>query len=325
MFPRTLTRAGFVGLMLAGCGEKKLLIDAEVVNTQIDRVDANVPLCSATDAGPSPMRALAPQLGRLPQLLAPIQAAKRFVPRGSLRTAGSCGGDFSVTWEHESGVTDYTAAFQALCLESDDGVVVLEGSLTAREIGTPSDSGPVISAFEARTDGPIAVLHDGKRMLVEIDEVRTEFGKPETWAPGFPDDANPDRTTLTEATVTWPDDGGRVEFARDVEIERTSGIPYTIHVRAGVVGTEGEGAVDVRTPDDDPVVFGLSIPFVQSGAIDLLGSKQSSVRLTANPSAAGVIDIALNGEPFDRGVDCGLARQPLLEGALILMSELPLY
>lgn len=301
----------------------RMRLDAERVDLTLDRVDASVPLCAAIEAGaPSSARSLAASLGALQEA---VRAPTFRGPGGSRTSSGSCGGSLDVTYDHANGITDYVASFAAYCLESDDGPVTLDGVVLAREEGHPTDSGPMIEAFEARTDGELVISQNAEKMVLELGRIRTEYGNPNTWAPDPPDADHPDRTEVDRADLSFPDYDGRKDFARNLRTERTSGWPMTIHIVTGEVGTRGEGVVDIRTPEDDPLVIQIGLPIFEGGSVVLTGARGSEVVVRPAATAEGVFDVELEGVPFSRSVDCGMARGPLLEGALALMTELPLH
>lgn len=294
-------------LTTSACGGK-ITLDPAAVDARLDRFDETVPLCASADG--AAMRA--------------IGHALRAAPRrddASLTRAGSCGGSLDVTSAHESGVTDYAVTATAFCLNSAEGALTLDGALAARQIGKPSDAGPVISAFELSTDGPVTLASPSGTITLALDGARADYGVPAAWIPGVPDAEHPDVVTIRSATATFDVDG-RVDFVRDVRFERVGAAPATITIDRGEAGTEGEGYVDVRTADGAPLTYDFGQLAFTSGTLELVG--RGGTVVTVTPSAPATFAITLDGAPYDRGLDCAAARAPLVEGLAAVIEALPI-
>jgi len=327
---RELMLALAVSALAAGCGDKPLVLDQATVDDRLDRLEEMVPNCESPDvATPTrAMRTAARQMqklsegarllgkasGRLPPLL----------PMAGVGSSGSCGGTLDVTFEHGHGDTDYVLDFSGFCMSSDDGDIVLNGTVKGFEDGTPSDLGPVADSLEVSTDGPLEVVAEGNTMQVTLEGARTEYGNPAAGSPGAPDDENPNVTTVREASVVYVDFDEREDYIHDLRVERTGGTTATVRILDGVLGTRGEGRVDIRTPEGDPLVINLLGPTVTSGTIELQGADDTV--MTLQPGAEpGMIDLTLNGAPFDRMADCSSARTPLVESVAAIFLALPIY
>jgi hypothetical protein len=288
----------FIGLVaLTGCGNGLVKLDAETVNERLDWLSASLPMCQTPAAGTPPA---------LPS---------------DWRSDGSCGGTLTNLSEHDNGVTDIDLTFAAYCLQTDNGPVILDGVMKAKEIGQPTDYGPMISAFELDGDGPITVTRDSGTMEVEYGHSRTTYGTPSTFSPGEPTSDSPDRTEISRISFTYPD---RVDFFEGLVFERTSGWPATLHIRDGVAGTEGGGAMRLATPEADPLVFNVGTPFITSGSVVMTGKGGSEVTIVPDAATNLRFDLLLDGVPFERTVDCGTAQGPAIEFMTALMIELPI-
>ncbi|HMV65252.1 MAG TPA: hypothetical protein PKA64_00280 [Myxococcota bacterium] len=296
-------------IALTACGKDKatLVLDEATVTSRLEEIGRDVPGCDVS-AGAELARVMA-GVGALP------------VPDVST-VSGTCGGTLTVTSEHANGITDYTLVAASLCAGSADGDVVLDGTIQAREIGEPSDVGPVISAFELDSEGPIAIAQGGGTIDLEIDGIRAEYGKPAAWYPEEPDAANPDVTTVDEVRITFSSDG-RTEVLRGLRVERTGGSGASLTITDGQLGREGEGFANLRTPPGEPLLidtFGLSL---SGGAIELDGAKDTVLRVT--PGGSGTLVFELDGAPFPTGLDCSVGRQPMVEVGMALLVSLPIY
>jgi hypothetical protein len=306
-----------VALTLVGC-ESKIRLDEEALELRLDRIEETTPLCGA-DNSTSALRVVS-QLAQAARVARAIGLTDR-----PMSASGACGGTLEATSAHESGVTDYVLTMQDFCLQSDGGDVVLDGVVLATENGRPTDSGPIISSLEVETDGIVSLDHVDGGLEVEIDGIRVDYGYPETWAPGVPDEKNPDVTTVKEATVAYVDGDGRVDYLRDLRVERTGDFPSVLEVVKGQVGTEGEGYVDVQTAEDDPVVFNVSTLQVESGTIELHGAGGTVANIQRDPSTPGAFVVALEDGSYTRTLDCSDAVYPFVQGGLALLFELPIY
>jgi len=286
--------------LLAGCGgaEATLSIDAALIDQRIDEVAEAVPLCDATGSSTPEARAaraIYSVVRALPELAGPR------TPISGTGSTGSCGGTLDVAYDHADGDTSYTALFSAFCMSSADGDVVVDGTVSAVEDGTPSDYGPIISSLSIDTDGPVEIVAAGERITVELSDTKTTYGIPDTWMPGIPDEASPDVTEVGEARVTFEGPGTEY-WVEDLTAERVGPYPTNIHVTEGVLGA-AEGTVLVSTLPDDPLVISLS-GLVEDGALVLTGKGDTTATLVPDPTQPGVASFTVNGEAHSRGLDC---------------------
>lgn len=248
-----MRHATVLALLLVGCGGK-LQLDAATVNDHLDHIDANVPMCHSAVVAPSAMRVAGQELRHLTEAVRADRSNLRAAPP-RYRSAGSCGGDLTATSQHENGITDYTAIFTAFCVQSAEGDVVIDGTVLAHEVGTPSDAGPIVASLDTATSGPLVVAQNGATMEITLVGAHTQYGIPAAWAPAAPDADHPDVLTVDNLSATYPADNNREDYVRDIRIERVGDAQAVITVVNGKAGTTGEGHVDVRTLPDDPVVF----------------------------------------------------------------------
>lgn len=314
--------AGVIGL--AACGAEPLLVlDEAEVSARIATVEALVPQCHSTGAA-AMARTSAQQVS---QMLGLLDVLGLMTPQGELvpRTiagvgaSGSCGGTLTVSSEHGSGNTAYTVDLASFCVSSAEGDITYDGRLKATQIGNSSPDGPIVSALDAQTEGPLAVTNGATSLSVEVSGLHVDYGNPLPWNPGYPDAANPDQIRLGEARMDW-NNGERVDFVRNVKAERPTGSPATLHITEGQVGTVGEGMVTINTPADDPLVANVgSLPAI-SGSVELHGADDTVVVVT--PSA-GTLTFEVGGMPMSEQLDCGDLMAPTVELGLALIGAFP--
>ena len=283
--------------LLPAC-TKRLTIDEETVNTHLDRVTEDWPMCRAIEAGAAPL-----------------------VDMGA-RAAGSCGGEVTATFEHGNGDTDYSVTFDAFCLQTEEGPMTIDGDLRVFEDGTPSDFGPVIDRRTMDSVGPLHSEGPFGTLDAEITGFEWAYGYPDV-DPGVPDDANPDVITLQSLEVTV--EGGRVDVIRNVELTATGDTTRTIRMLDGEIGSEQDGVADMMTPEDDPLVLDMTDLSIVSGSLEFHGAGNSVLVATPDPTRPGVYTLTVNGEAFDRDVDCSGALSPLIAAMVAMAFEVPLF
>ncbi len=286
-------------MVLAGCTQQWRL-NEEQVNTLLDRVEESWPMCKAPAAGTA-------------------QPDER-----SERSDGACGGSLAASFDHGDGDTEWTITLDQFCMDSDDGEVVLDGVFKAFEDGTPSATGPVVESLEVSTDEAVSMQHDGKSVDIDLDGLLAEYGYPDV-EPAVPDAENPDVITATQVLFTHVDQENRADFVRDVRIEVTGGDQATFTVLEGEGGTEDDGFVELRTPEDDPIVIDIPTLDVLSGSLELVGAGDTVLTITPDPDRRAVFTLSLDGEDFAREVDCSDATQPLVQAMFALLVEAPLF
>lgn len=325
---RALLILGCVTL-LGGCdGKGKLLkIDEETLNSSLDHVDAAIPTCASapvTAARRDVVAAWSDPIGlTLEQIRQAHYAAQTGAPDFQLisgvGSTGSCGGSLNVEFDHANGITDYTIGLLDFCMTTAEGNLTLNGALKAKEIGKPSDAGPVISSFSASTDGPLEITTPTDTITLVLDDARTDYGLPAAWTPGVPDADHPDVSTLKSLTATFGD--GREDFVDNLRIERV-GTPSEVVITDGDVGTRGDGYVRIRTPDGDPLIVQSLTPM--GGAVELQGAGDTV--LTIRPVGAQMVfTLELDGAAFPRGVDCAAMDGLKSEALTAFLLALPLF
>lgn len=295
-------------LLLVACGgaHGTLVLDEATVSARLAEIGADVPGCDVTSGASAALR----------QLTEP----------GPLRIdggSGPCGGTMSVSSEHVNGTTTYTVGFDQFCTSSADGNVTYQGTVVAVQEGKPTDNGPKISALEAHTDGPLVVAQNGQTIDITVDSVRTEYGVPDVWYPGAPDEANPDVTTVSHASAVFSSDG-REEYVRDLVYTRAGVWDATYEVKGGQLGREGEDFVTIRTADGDPLVINVLGLQISSGTVEFGGADGTVLAVRPEGTTAGVMVMDLNDAPYAEGLNCAAGREPLVQFAMTLLTAVPI-
>lgn len=305
-------------------GKPTLVLDEETVAERLDRIEEDVPSChtasSASDT--TTMRTAASGLSGILKTVRLIGGPG--ADYAGVGSTGDCGGRIDVTFEHGNGDTDYTAVLDGYCVSGEEGDVVYDGTILAFEDGTPSDMGPVISGVELATDGAVTMTQGDQTVEVTVSDVKTIYGNPSEFEPGFPEEGSPDQTRIGSVRVVFPD-ADREDFVENVRIERHGGVDATVTILSGQAGTVGEDRVAVRTAADDPLKVGIYDGTWTGGTLEIEGAKNTLVTVTSRDGAPGVFDLELDGEPYDDAVDCSTAEAPRSTAVWAILQVIPVY
>lgn len=307
------------GLAFAACGEPLVVLDEALVDARLDYLTEEVPYCVG-ESGTARTTSVDLQAA-LEALIASLGPPPP--DSGSQVATGSCGGGLWFWSDHARGNTDYVATFEEFCVESQEGPLVVDGVFEATEHGTPTSSGPMISAFEMRTRGPVDLKLNGEPMSLSVDRVTTSFGQPATWSPDPPTAERPDRTRIGRITLTLPD--GNDLILNNLQIQNTARGPDRIEVLGGDLALSGEGRVGLRTAPGESIAVDTSRANVFEGTIELHGARGTVLRVSPRQGRPGNYDLELDGVPFHRSIDCGRGVLPVMEIALAVVSVFPSY
>lgn len=315
-----IQRFGWWSAWAVACGgggggqSPTLVLDEALVNTRIEQAGAAVPGCDTTGGAEMVLRAIAE-----------VAAVRQSPPpeATTLIADGPCGGQAFMGSTHENGSTDYTVAFSAFCTNSADGAVTLDGSVYGRQVGTPSDDGPVISAFEASTPS-LVVGQNGQTIEIVVDGARVDYGNAGTWEPAEPDDAHPNRFQVTHAQASFSADGREVVLDDLTMLGTGTYAAPVLEITGGQLGDAGEGFAVLATPPGEPLTLDPLNLRVTSGAVVMNGADDTSLRVDVDDNNPGVFSFTLDGTALPLGLDCSQARGPLVSVGLALLSGLAL-
>ena len=157
-------------------------ITETTVKSELAKIEDTTTQCAVGPSG----RALGTAL-KLADVVDTARAAGTMtpVPRASftLNIAGDCTtpGHFIYTNDHNSGVTDTTIDFRDYCVTGTAGDTVYNGVVKAKEIGSPTASGPLVTAHEIATVGAVTIQPGDPTATLEVTLTPDDI-----WSPGRP-------------------------------------------------------------------------------------------------------------------------------------------
>lgn len=227
---------------------------------------------------------------------------------------GDCGGTVEISRNHDSGTTTFSVSFNDFCTEdseSSSGQTKSDGSLTLKEIGTPTDSGPSISRVTA-TVPSLKVVSDGETTTLSLDELSYVYGTPGV-TPGTPTKANPDQITIDGVTIDYVSRDKRHSLNNFSANTWEDGTDMVVQIDKGRYDTTSSGYVDIST--GSPLVFDIDEGVLTDGSLNLSGA-DGNVTITPSPNGVDIFEVAVDGQSLDTTVDCtsggGLLSQLLL-------------
>ena len=318
-------------LVLAGCGggggggsdnndnngtaTKAAVIDEASVTEEMKFVEESVPGCQMVEvteiaAGIMGSRLPLDSSGALVRLFATLTAARNrtvdyltSINLGPMEIQGDCGGTMTIGTSHSNGTTTFTLVFKDFCVSDDTMSPPLEtkinGKLIARQVGTPSAAGLVISQYTAETDGKLTVETGKEKVSMALDNFTYTLGVPGV-KPGVPTITNPDRIALDQLTVNF-ETQKRLMTLTDLQAATyEDGDNKVAEMSSGRFSLGDKGYVDVSTRQ--PVVINSDGDIV-SGAVDFTGANGNVATVIAGDEAGKFI-IEINGKPMDQCMDC---------------------
>lgn len=228
-----------------------------------------------------------------------------FFPPGFDETdVGDCGGTVRARSSHSDGVTTIGFTFNNVCI-GVPGVetFTLDGDLTWKEVGTPSDVGPVID--KVTLDSNLLSLTETVNGTSETTEVAFSnieyiFGTPGV-IPGDPTEAAPDLLNVGTLLIKNGDSGAVVKLEDLAASIAGNDLGDTIiEITGGRYFMPTAGYVEIATVEGDPLVIN-ELGALTGGSLVLTGTDGE---VTVTPQANGMIDIAVNGNPLGTTVNC---------------------
>lgn len=318
-------------------------LSTESVETWLAGVEESIPGCVVVEevvpapvpaqVATSPIRALAVladqifPLGKTPETApteSPEVSTSSVLPF-SWEFAGDCGGTLSLTWKgHQSGVTTYTVEALDFCmllaeeeaapltataeaqaqLAAVEGGTVINGVMDVVEIGTPSDSGPIISKVTADIPDVVTITTPDDELTLS-GEASYTFGTPGV-VPASPTEAKPDTLYVSQVALGFGEDKIEVKNLTvhawespvdptDATIDNTvvdvvGGYYVTTSGRVALLGTD----TPLQINDDFELV---------AGTLDVTGAGGTSMTISASETP-GVFEFLVNDEPLGKKLDC---------------------
>ncbi len=279
----------------------------DTVESTLARVADFVPGCSVSGSaarvaadGTGAFSAFAEAVGSQLNLKRALRTAPYTIPETTI--PGSCAdnpGSIVMSGEHDNGDTSLSLVFNAFCAENDatGEQVIVDGSVSAFEDGTPSDTGPIVEAVDVDSPG-LTVESGGTSVTMTLSGLHYVFGVPD----GDPTAENPDVLTLTSLTVT-DNTTGEVSQVTNLTIKTyDSGDSTVVIVDSGTMCLPDTGCVDIET--ETPFVMDAD-GNVTSGSLLITGSDGNTVTVTADPTKPGAFAVAVNGSELEgTELDC---------------------
>lgn len=317
-------------------------LSEESVTTWLEGVQANIPGCFVVEeetpvtppalASVNVFKALTTVFDDIsPIVKAPAadpQVTTSSVLPFSWEFAGECGGMLTLTFiSHSGGVTTYKVEAADFCLVLDEepvtpsalpqaqlsvleGATVVNGVMDLVVIGTPSDSGPVLSKVNAAILDVVTIDQlDTPEVDLELSgSASYTFGTPGV-EPAAPTAAKPDTLYVGQALLGFGEDQIAVrdltllawEAPVDPEVEEID--DTYIDVVGGHYVTSGGRVALLAT--DPPLRINDDFELVD-GALNVTGAAGTSMTISASDTP-GVFEFLVNGEPLDKKLDCSAA------------------
>lgn len=331
-----LLTAGSAALLLTACGgsggggsSQSEITPDKVVTTlnDVGQVAANCSTTSATNkASFTGAAKMMHNLITVSRSLAVEQKSTQLKVQS--KVDGTCSGNpgsATVTSEHENGVTQYHLVFSNYCAQGPDGDTSYNGDLDAKEIGTPTDFGPMISELQMSMQDlevkPGGV--GGDTLLVTVKNARTSYGNPSTWAPDAPTSDSPDKTTVERVRIanTTRDEVHQID---GLKLDRVGGDNATVDITDGSYTNADGETVAIDTPVGQPIQVQISTGEISGGVVELVGANDTTAEIMPVPGTLQ-INVEVNGEPVDTSLNCDKAEQPVAETINLLLQQLPIY
>jgi hypothetical protein len=297
-------------------------ITSATVEEALTWIEDTVPGCTVVNSQASAaQKAAAQATGALGEVLALIRDARK-LPTGRATElaaqtfAGDCGGTLMVDSVHLNGVTTYTMNFSNFC-STDTSVTppqqsMATGTVVAKEIGTPSASGPIISSGSLETD-ELTLVTGSETMKLVLNNATVTYGVPGTWSPGIPTQQNPNQLTIDQVTVNLQSQD-RVHTLTNVSATGyESGANDVVNISGGRYSTTNHGHVNIST--SSPLLVNIDTGQIMGGTLTFTGANGGVAEVTAAGDGSATGTITVNGTALGSGLDCS-GTQGLLLGLM---------
>ena len=298
-----------------GTATQAAVIDEASVTEEMEFMEESIPGCrmvEATEIAAGIMGSPLPpdSSGALVGLFATLTAARNrtldyltAISIAPMEIEGSCGGTMTISSSHSNGTTTFTLVFTDFC-SSDDTAnppveMTINGKLIAKQIGTPSGAGPIISQYTAETDGKLTVEVGAETVSLTLENFIYTLGSPGV-TPGAPTLTNPDQVAMDQLTINF-ETQKRVMTLTDLRAASyEEGDNKVAELSSGRFSLGDKGYVDVKT--SQPLVMDSNGDMV-SGAVDFAGANGNVVTVIIGEET-GKFTLEINGEPMDMCMDC---------------------
>lgn len=323
-----LVLPAMAGLLLAACGgggggglpaPTAVLTDTEA-KSELAKFEATTTQCAV---GPS---ALA--LGTAVKLSSVIETARLasqdvrepLATSFSFDVAGNCTvpGKFVYDYNHASGVTDTQLDFQNYCVTGVSGDTVYNGVVKAKEVGTPTTNGPLITSHQLATVGALTIQPGDPTATLEVTLTggRTVYGVPGDPAiasPATPTVGAPDKTTVSSIVIKETTTAGvRTHTISNLAISRSgTASSASVSITGGRYVRPDGTTVDIRTPDGLPAVVDITTGELLNGSIELRGANNSVAAIEPGTTARNFTVTVDSNAPLTDAFDCSGSTTPV--------------
>ncbi|RJP87709.1 MAG: hypothetical protein C4518_11750 [Desulfobacteraceae bacterium] len=318
-----------IPLFFAGCGggggsdnsdnsgsvTQAAVIDEASVTDEMKFIEESVPGCQVVEAteivaGVMGWQPLRDPSGALARLFATLTAARNqtvdyliSIDLAPMEIQGDCGGSLTIGSSHLNGVTTFTLVFEDFCA-SDDTLsppvqTKINGKLIARQVGTPSAGGPIISRYTAETDGKLTIASGTEKVSLTLDDFIYTLGAPGI-EPGIPTQTSPDQVAMDQLVINFETRKRVMSLTNLRATSYESGDNTVLEMTSGRLSLGGKGYVDMST--SQPLVSSSDGDIV-SGAVDFAGANGNVATVIAGDET-GKFNVEINGEPMDQCMDC---------------------
>lgn len=298
-------------------GGGNAVISTTTVNDALGWFENTVPGCRRTGVAGVTSAAASNinNISALSEIYALLNNAKsvsglgRVAPAAAQTFTGDCGGTMVLDSVHLSGDTTYTFAFNNFCstdtTASPPEQSIMHGTMTVVEDGTPGSSGPTVSGMEASTNS-LRVVSGGQAVNVALSKAKLDYGVPGTWDPGTPTASNPDRLSVSQATINY-ETQGKTHTVRNVSASvHESGANQVMTIASGQFVTSTHGTLNIAT--SQPLVINSDTGVMSSGALNITGSDGGVVTIAASGASDAKLTVTVNGAPIATGLNCSGAQ-----------------
>ncbi len=293
----------------SGSSSSASVFSEEKVEDTITDIDSYFPGCTSKSTvlaaasgvveladGPGPLYKV---IKLMAQRGEPKISTAGYMPAYTQEISGDCGGSISYDYEHASGVSTSNFIFNNFCADdsaNNGSATTLDGDLMYRVNGVPGDYGPVLSSTTT-TANSLAVDSGGDVTSYSFSNLTYTYGTPSENPPA-PTAANPDTITLTSASFQFGSLSKTHTLTNTNMTIVSAGEGIEMSINAGRYSSSSSGYMDISTTS--PLIIDGNGD-ITDGTIVLAG-QEGTITLDVQPG--GDIDVSLDGEQMNQGVDC---------------------
>lgn len=220
-----------------------------------------------------------------------FQARARDINESSMGNCPDLPGSFTIIGSHDSGTDNVTYTYDSYCTTSTDGRSVLSGTMAVREVGTPSDFGP-IPQYATVSTGSSGLQISEESSEGTFNHSINIIGLRYTYGNGDEDatESSPDRFELGSMRISEGREN-KVFEASNVNVSNyASGGNDVVVINSFTHADPDLGTVSLSTT---PLVIDEN-GVLLSGSITATGADNSTMVLTRSQSVNNAFDVMLS-------------------------------